>query len=93
MSFMFIFVTALQLKCDLLSPYFMDPNGLIPDENFIRSGAKKGEFEVTTLYWLSSEYARALAPRPKGSYECEPCVEWALLRNESELISSTTKHC
>ncbi len=43
-------VTALQLKCDLLSSYFMDPNGLIPDENSIRSEAKNCEFEVTTLY-------------------------------------------
>lgn len=61
MTFMLMFVTALQLKCDLLSPYFMDPNGLIPDENFIRSEAKNCEFEVTILYDSSSEFERALA--------------------------------
>ena len=59
---MLIFVTALQLKCDLLSPYFMDPNGLIPDENFIRSEAKICELEVTTLYCSSSEFVKAFAP-------------------------------
>lgn len=62
MTFMLMFVTALQLKCDLLSPYFMDPNGLIRDENFIRSEAKNGESEVTTLYRSSSEFVEALAP-------------------------------
>ena len=51
LTFMSIFVTALQLKSGLLSPYDMDPNGCVPDENFIRSSeAKNGELEVTSLY-------------------------------------------
>lgn len=62
LAFIMIYVTALQLKSDLLSPYFMDPNGLIPDENFIRSEAKNCEFEVTTLYCSSSEFVEAFAP-------------------------------
>ena len=49
MTFMLMFVTAPQIKCNLLSPYFMDPNGCVPDENFIHSEAKNGECEVTVL--------------------------------------------
>ena len=56
MTFMLIFVTALQLKCDFLSPYFMDPNAHNRDENVIGSEAKKCEFEVATLYGSSSEF-------------------------------------